>query len=203
MSQEVDPLYEKIEQVRLGTHKREARIIPDEIKGRYPRNAYYFALDLVDYTIGAVGKEHAEGDAKHVGCHELMAHAPLLAEEQFGRGASLVFMQWKMPTMGHLGSVIYDLIDGELLSRLGNESERQFQTGQNIVKNSDATQEVREGARNEITVGTSLWASAASKLLCAVTEVRIRIVDALCLILSKLADRFSQSRQSSRSMEGQ
>lgn len=129
MSEQVDLLAEKIDEVRNARREKE-----QSKEFRYDRNAYYFALDLVDYTIGALGKDHLEGEEKHVGCRDLMNHAPGFADAQFGRCANLVLERWRMPTMDDLGEVISDLIEGELLSRRPADSEKEFQTGQVIVK---------------------------------------------------------------------
>ena len=40
---------------------------------RYSRNAYYFVLDALDYTMTHLGRDQLTGEDRHVGGRELLA----------------------------------------------------------------------------------------------------------------------------------
>jgi uncharacterized repeat protein (TIGR04138 family) len=113
---EQDLLEERIETVR----RRDRR---------FARNAYYFVLDALDYTMSRLGKDQLTGEDRHVGGRELLHYIQDFAAEQFGPMAPLVFEQWGLRASEHFGEIVFNLIDAELLSRRPSDSRLDFVDG--------------------------------------------------------------------------
>ena len=113
---EQDLLEEKIQSVR----RRDRR---------FSRNAYYFVLDALDYTMSNLGREELTGEDRHVGGRELLAGIKEYAADQFGPMAVLVFERWGVRGPGDFGEIVFNLIDAELLSRRPSDSRLDFVDG--------------------------------------------------------------------------
>ena len=96
---------------------------------RFSRNAYYFVLDALDYTMTHFGRDQLTGEDRHVGGRELMVGIKEFAAEQFGPMAALVFERWGVRAAGDFGEIVFNLIDAELLSRRPSDSRRDFVDG--------------------------------------------------------------------------
>ena len=96
---------------------------------RFARNAYYFVLDALDYTLVHYGKDRLTGEDRHVGAKELLSGIRDLAVDQFGSMASFVFHQWGVNTTRDFGEVVFNLIDAGLLSRRAEDSRLDFADG--------------------------------------------------------------------------
>ena len=93
---------------------------------RYARNAYYFVLDALDYTLVHFGKDQLTGEERHVGARELLSGIRDLAAEQFGLMASFMFDQWGVTGTRDFGEIVFNLIDAGLLSRRPEDSRLDF-----------------------------------------------------------------------------
>ena len=96
---------------------------------RYARNAYYFVLDALDYTLVHYGKDKLTGEERHVGAKELLIGIRDLAAEQFGAMATFVFQQWGARTSEDFGEIVFNMIDAGLLSRRPEDSRLDFVGG--------------------------------------------------------------------------
>lgn len=96
---------------------------------RYARNAYYFVLDALDYTIESLGRHRAVGEARHVGGREVLEGARELAASQFGPMAQIVFERWGISRSEDIGELVFNLIDIGLLSRRPEDSRLDFVDG--------------------------------------------------------------------------
>jgi uncharacterized repeat protein (TIGR04138 family) len=96
---------------------------------RFSRNAYYFVLDSLDYTMSHLGRERLTGEDRHVGGRELLAGIKEYAAEQFGPMAPLVFDRWGVRGPADFGEIVFNLIDAELLSRRPSDSRLDFVDG--------------------------------------------------------------------------
>lgn len=110
---EQDLLEEKIQNVR----RRDRR---------FSRNAYYFVLDALDYTMSHLGREQMSGEERHVGGRELLVGIREFAADQFGPMAALVFERWGIRGPADFGEIVFNLIDAELLSRRPTDSRLDF-----------------------------------------------------------------------------
>ncbi len=113
---EQDLLEEKIQNVR----RRDRR---------FSRNAYYFVLDALDYTMSHLGREEKSGEDRHVGGRELIVGIREFAADQFGPMAALVFERWGVRSTADFGEIVFNLIDAELLSRRPTDSRLDFVDG--------------------------------------------------------------------------
>lgn len=113
---EQDVLEDRIEDVRLRDH-------------RFSRNAYYFVLDALDYTMSHLGKDQLTGEDRHVGGRELLHFIQDFASDQFGPMAPIVFEQWGIRGSEDFGEIVFNLIDAELLSRRPSDSRLDFVEG--------------------------------------------------------------------------
>jgi uncharacterized repeat protein (TIGR04138 family) len=96
---------------------------------RFSRNAYYFVLDALDYTMTHFGRDQLTGEDRHVGGRELLIGIKEYAAEQFGAMAAMVFERWGVRSAGDFGEIVLNLIDAELLSRRPSDSRLDFIDG--------------------------------------------------------------------------
>ena len=113
---ELDGLDERIAQIR----RRDRR---------FSRNAYYFALDTLDYTMVRLGRSTKLGEERHVGAKELLDGVYEFAVEQFGALANHVFQHWGIRATDDFGEIVFSLIDAGLLSRRPQDSRLDFSDG--------------------------------------------------------------------------
>jgi len=96
---------------------------------RYSRNAYFFVLDALDYTIEHLGRHRQVGEARHVGGREVLEGVRELAAGQFGPLAQIVLQRWGIVRTEDIGEVVFNLIDVGLLSRRPEDSRLDFADG--------------------------------------------------------------------------
>ncbi len=96
---------------------------------RYARNAYYFILDALDYTIEELGRHREVGEARHVGGREVLEGSRELAASQFGPMAQIVFERWGIQRTEDIGEVVFNLIEIGLLSRRSEDTRLDFMNG--------------------------------------------------------------------------
>jgi uncharacterized repeat protein (TIGR04138 family) len=96
---------------------------------RYARNAYYFVLDALDHTMVVLGRQAKSGEERHVGGRELLDGIKEIAATEFGPMAPEVFRQWGIRETGDFGEIVFNLIDGGLLSRRPQDSRLDFADG--------------------------------------------------------------------------
>lgn len=96
---------------------------------RFSRNAYYFVLDALDFTMSHLGREAKTGEDRHVGGKELLVGIKEYAADQFGPMAELVFERWGVRAPSDFGEIVFNLIDAELLSRRPSDSRLDFVGG--------------------------------------------------------------------------
>ena len=96
---------------------------------RYSRNAYFFVLDALDYTIEDLGRQREVGEARHVGGREVLAGARELGASQFGPMAGIVFERWGIHRTEDVGEIVFNLIEIGLLSRRAEDTRLDFMDG--------------------------------------------------------------------------
>jgi uncharacterized repeat protein (TIGR04138 family) len=96
---------------------------------RYSRHAYYFVLDALDHTMVHLGRLAKSGEERHVGGRELLDGIKELAADEFGPMAPEVFRQWGISETADFGEVVFNLIEGGLLSRRPQDSRLDFCDG--------------------------------------------------------------------------
>lgn len=93
---------------------------------RFLRNAYDFVLDALDHTMVGLGRDGLDGEERHVCGEELLKGIRDLACEQFGPMAALVFQRWGIRCPEDFGEIVFNLVDGGLLSRRDDDSRLDF-----------------------------------------------------------------------------
>ncbi len=88
--------------------------------GRYAPQAYYFVFDALDYTIQRMHK------MRHVTGRELLEGVRLYATENFGFLARSVLEEWGVCSTEDLGNIVFNLVEGELLSRTETDTRADF-----------------------------------------------------------------------------
>ena len=88
--------------------------------GRYAPQAYYFVFDALDYTIQRMHK------MRHVTGRELLEGVRLYATENFGFMARSVLEEWGVRSTEDLGNIVFNLVEGELLSRTETDKREDF-----------------------------------------------------------------------------
>ena len=96
---------------------------------RFARQAYYFALDALDFTMVHLGRDRKTGEERHVGGRDLVLGIQELGAEQFAPMAAVVFHRWGVRTTEDFGEVVFNLIDAGLLSRRPSDSRLDFASG--------------------------------------------------------------------------
>ncbi|MFQ5504908.1 MAG: Minf_1886 family protein [Planctomycetota bacterium] len=118
----------------------EERILELRLKdGRYAKNAYYFLLESLDYTLARL----ADSCDRHVEGSELLAGIRELAKERFGALAKEVFNQWGIRSTEDFGQVVFNLVSAGLLQRRPQDSMADFEDGYDFEREFERGYETR------------------------------------------------------------
>ena len=100
---------------------------------RYAYEAYELIFAVLEHTQKTLGRGVAEptreneAAAKHVAGAELVRGACDLAKNEFGRMARVVFQMWGINATGDdFGSIVFNLIDANLLTKTDADSQEDF-----------------------------------------------------------------------------
>lgn len=99
---------------------------------RYAYEAYEFvfaALEHVQKLLGRLPAEPTRSDepvAQHVTGAELVRGACDLAIQEYGRLARVVFRLWGIEATDDFGSIVFNLIDANLLTKTDSDSRDDF-----------------------------------------------------------------------------
>jgi uncharacterized repeat protein (TIGR04138 family) len=87
---------------------------------RFSYEAYEFVCDAVTFTqdrLGRAGSESDEDDDRHVSGAELLRGVCDLAIREYGMMAPVVFKRWGIHTTDDIGTMVFNLIRVERLSK--------------------------------------------------------------------------------------
>ena len=93
---------------------------------RYPRDAYLFVREALDYTQKHIGKDN-KGRIRHVTGKELLNGIRDYALEQFGPMAITVFDEWGIRTGRDFGEIVFNMVDFGLLAKTDTDSRTDFE----------------------------------------------------------------------------
>lgn len=97
---------------------------------RYDYHAYEFVCDAVSFTQERLGRMPEVDDDPdtdyHVSGTELVRGACELAVQEFGMMAPLVFRQWGVRSTDDIGSIVFNLIRAERLSKSDRDDPEDF-----------------------------------------------------------------------------
>lgn len=92
--------------------------------------AYEFVCEGVTFTMTRLGRAHTDARRtpadQHVSGEELLRGICELAVKEFGMMAPVVFKQWGIRTTDDIGTIVFNLIKVELLSKSDRDSPDDF-----------------------------------------------------------------------------
>jgi uncharacterized repeat protein (TIGR04138 family) len=100
---------------------------------RYCYEAYEFLFESLAHTQERLGRtppdnpDHPPGPEYHVSGAELVEGFLDLAKQRFGRLARVVLQLWGINSTGDIGEIVFNLINGELLSKNESDNKADFQ----------------------------------------------------------------------------
>src|SRR5208283_5890420 len=100
---------------------------------RYPREAYVFVREALDYTQRLVGKE-TRGAIRHVSGQELLDGIRQFALNQFGPMAVTVFEEWGVRSCRDFGEIVFNMVEISLLAKTDRDTRDDFQNGYNFTE---------------------------------------------------------------------
>jgi uncharacterized repeat protein (TIGR04138 family) len=92
---------------------------------RYPRDAYLFVREALDFTQKTAGKDN-RGRIRHVTGQELLRGIRELALNQFGPMAITVFEEWGIRTGCDFGEIVFNMVEIGLLAKTEKDSRADF-----------------------------------------------------------------------------
>ena len=95
---------------------------------RYPREAYVFVREALDYTQKLVGKE-TRGQIRHVSGQKLLDGIRQFALQQFGPMTMTVFEEWGVRSCRDFGEIVFNMVEIGLLAKTEKDSRDDFQNG--------------------------------------------------------------------------
>ncbi len=91
---------------------------------RYRREAYFFLLEALDYTIDSLGRYDLDGEERHVEPREYLEGIREYAVLRFGPLAGLVLKKWGIRSTADMGEIVFNMVDcGLLHARPGDRKE--------------------------------------------------------------------------------
>src|SRR5688572_32116537 len=97
---------------------------------RYAYEAYEFVFEALSHTQRMVGRVPLGGEPAtqehHVSGKEILEGAVDLAREEYGFLARTVFHQWGLRATDDVGEIVFNLIEGGLLSKTDTDSRADF-----------------------------------------------------------------------------
>ena len=95
---------------------------------RYPREAYVFVREALDFTQKLVGKE-TRGAIRHVSGQELLEGIRKFALNQFGPMTTTVFEEWNIRQCRDFGEIVFNMVEIGLLAKTEKDTRDDFQNG--------------------------------------------------------------------------
>jgi len=93
---------------------------------RYPRDAYFFIREALDFTQKAVRKAN-KGKGRHISGQELLAGIRTYALDQYGPMALMLLEEWNIRRGEDFGELVFNLVEQGALSKTDNDTRADFQ----------------------------------------------------------------------------
>ena len=108
----------------------------DEIRsrdGRFRREAYGFVMAALGATVQALPAERRGNLAtRHLSGQELLQGVIVLARQEFGRFAPVVFREWGIGSGEDIGRIVFHLVESRQLSARSEDSIEDFRGGRDL-----------------------------------------------------------------------
>jgi uncharacterized repeat protein (TIGR04138 family) len=95
---------------------------------RYPRDAYFFVKDALDYTQKLVNK-NPDTRMRHVTGQELLGGIRDYALSQFGPMTLTVFEEWGIRNCADFGEIVFNMVESKLLAKTEKDTRDDFKNG--------------------------------------------------------------------------
>ena len=97
-----------------------------EQDGRYARAAYLFIFDALQHTVEKLGKTSMPREQRHVSGRDLVYGISEYALNRFGPMARTVFEHWGVHQTRDFGEIVFNLVNGNLMSRTDDDNIEDF-----------------------------------------------------------------------------
>jgi len=95
---------------------------------RYPRAAYLFVREALDFTQNLIKKE-SQGQFRHVTGQELLGGVREYALQQFGPMAITVFEEWGIRQCQDFGEIVFNMVESGVLAKTDTDTRDDFRNG--------------------------------------------------------------------------
>jgi uncharacterized repeat protein (TIGR04138 family) len=95
---------------------------------RYPRDAYAFVRDALDFTQKQILKQN-HGQMRHVTGQELLGGIRDFALAQFGPMTITVLAEWGIHAGSDFGEIVFNMVESSLLAKTEKDSREDFADG--------------------------------------------------------------------------
>jgi uncharacterized repeat protein (TIGR04138 family) len=100
---------------------------------RYPRDAYLFVREALDYTHKQLAKGSKKG-WRHVSGQELLAGIRAYVLEQYGPMALILLNEWGIHACEDFGEIVFNMVDASLLGKTEKDSREDFRGGYDFAE---------------------------------------------------------------------
>ena len=94
--------------------------------GSFRKEAYLFVFDALQHTVESLGKKKHPKDFRHVSGKELLSGISTFALDQYGPLTRSVFHHWGVTCTRDFGTIVFNLVDANLMSKTENDSIEDF-----------------------------------------------------------------------------
>lgn len=94
---------------------------------RFPRDAYLFVREALDYTQKNIGK--AGKGVKHVSGQQLLGGIRDYGLQQFGPMAMTVFEEWGIRSCKDFGEMVFVMVEHSIFAKTENDTRADFENG--------------------------------------------------------------------------
>ncbi|MFM2295444.1 MAG: hypothetical protein RLZZ350_1857 [Verrucomicrobiota bacterium] len=95
---------------------------------RYPRDAYTFVRDALDFTQKQILKQN-HGQMRHITGQELLGGIREFALAQFGPMTITVLDDWGIRTGSDFGEIVFNMVESSLLAKTDKDTREDFADG--------------------------------------------------------------------------
>jgi uncharacterized repeat protein (TIGR04138 family) len=95
---------------------------------RYPKDAYHFVRDALDYTIKHQ-KKNPQGKEQHVNGKELLVGVQNFALHEYGPLSFTLLKYWNLHRSDDIGEVVYNMVSMRILRTTEKDSQDDFKDG--------------------------------------------------------------------------
>ncbi len=99
--------------------------------GRFGGQAYYFMFEALEFTLSRLDAR------RHVSGRELLEGVREYALQVFGYLARTVFYEWGVTTTEHIGEIVFNLVNANLLMKNDSDTVADFRGGFDFVEAFD------------------------------------------------------------------